>query len=232
MAHFGLFVESIAYPMATQVAHHTVVVFLGVLLDGLADVVDKAPRLGSLHTDFQALLGDTYQLFLLGRCLTYYIHTRGVSIIAVENRGKVDIDDVALLQDVVGLGYAVTHHLVDARTYTHGERRSLLVATIVQTGGNGVVQGTVVATNLVNLQRRHTRTNFLLHSVQHARIDDTRTADALYLLRGLNQFWRWHQRPFVFQIHDALVQFRRLLPSLAAPSSFYHSSRICLQRYE
>ena len=101
VSYFRFFVEVAPYSMTTQVAHHTVVVLLGMLLDGTANLVDTMPGLGGFHTNLQALLGDAHQLFLLRSCLTYYKHTRGIGIVAVENRGEVHIDDIALLQDMM-----------------------------------------------------------------------------------------------------------------------------------
>ena len=75
----------------------------------------------------------------------------------------------------------MTHHLVDACTYTHREGHGLFVATIVQTGGNSPMLSTKVTTDTVNLKCRHARTNRLTDSVQHARIDHAGTSDASYL---------------------------------------------------
>ena len=83
------------------------------LLDGVADVAHKRVRLGSLHTDFQAFLGHTYQLLLLRCRLADDEHTTGVSIVAVEDGRKIHVDDITLLQHVFLLGNTVTHHLVD-----------------------------------------------------------------------------------------------------------------------
>ena len=210
--------------MAAQVAHHAIVVLVGMLLDGPAYLVDAVPGFGSLHTYLQTFFGHTHQLFLLRSGLTYYIHTRGVGIVAVQNGGKVDIDDVALFQDVLGLGNAVTHHLVDAGADTHGEWRRLAVLhVVVQTGGYGSVLLTVVATDLVYLQRRHTSMNLSTYLVQYAVVDYRCASYALYLFWGFDEVARRHLPPLVFHVHDAFVKLCRLFAWLAMPSSFYHS---------
>ena len=63
----------------------------------------------------------------------------------------------------------------------------------------------------------------LFDSIQHTRINDTRTADALYLLGSFNKVTGGNLCSFILQIHDALIQLCRLFAGLTAPSSFYHS---------
>ena len=151
MSHLRLFMEVTPYSVTAQIAYHAIVILLGMFLDSLADVIDKTPRLGSLHSYLQTLLRDTHQLFLLRRCLTDDEHTRGVGIVTIEDSGEVDIDDVPLLQNVFCLGNTMTDHLVDTRTDTHGKRLRILIAAIVQTGGNRIVHSTIVAAYLINL---------------------------------------------------------------------------------
>ena len=137
-----------------MVVDDAIVVLVSMFLDGLAYLVDAVPRLGSLHANLQALLGDTHQLLFLRRGLTDDKHSRSIGIVTVEDGRKINVDDIALLQDVLCLGNTVTHHLVDAGTDTHRERRSLAITDIiVQTGGNGMMLRTIVATDLVYLQR-------------------------------------------------------------------------------
>ena len=154
MRHVGFFVEVAPYPMTAKVTNDAIVVLVSMFLDGLAYLVDAMPRFSSLHANLQALLGDTHQLFFLRSGLTDDKHSRSIGIVTVEDGREIDIDDIALLQNVLCLGNAVTHHLVDAGTDTHRERRSLAITDIiVQTGGNSMMLLTIVATDLVYLQR-------------------------------------------------------------------------------
>ena len=67
MHHIGLFVHGQAYAMTAQIAHNAIMILLGMLLNGMPDIADKAIRLGCLGTNLQTLLGHSHQLFFL-RC--------------------------------------------------------------------------------------------------------------------------------------------------------------------
>src|SRR5205814_4167562 len=73
-------------------------------------------------------------------------HAAGVAVPAVEDRGDVDIDDVARLQALVG-GNAVTDHVVD-----RGADR-LRVTAIAERRGDRLVVEDVVVAELVELSR-------------------------------------------------------------------------------
>ena len=60
-----LFVEFQSYAMSAEVAHNAIVIFLGMLLDGMADVANKAEWLSRLGTKLHAFLSHTPLLFLL-----------------------------------------------------------------------------------------------------------------------------------------------------------------------
>ena len=186
----------------------------------MADVAYETVRLSSLHANLQTLLGYTHQLFLLRRGLADDEHTAGIGIIAVENRGEVDVDDIALLKYIFLLGDTVTDDLVDRGADGHGERRGIIVATIVQAGGDGVMLLAVLATYLVDLQRVHPCVDLSCHLVEYTRIDDTRPTDTLNLLRSLDEFAGRHFLALVLPIHDGLVHLRGLLARQTVPSSF------------
>src|SRR4030095_2503187 len=87
--------------MAAEIAHHPVAMRLGMALDGVADVANgvAGPRL--LDAEHQALVGDIDELAGLQGYVTDEIHAAGVAVPAVEDRGHVDVDDVAVLQDLI-----------------------------------------------------------------------------------------------------------------------------------
>ena len=60
--------------------------------------------------------------------------------------GAIHVDDVALLEDVLGLGDAVTHHLVDAGAHALGE------SLVVEGCRRAAVTGGIVIDYLVNLK--------------------------------------------------------------------------------
>ena len=64
--YVGFFVEFDATSVAAQVAYHTVAVFLGMFLDGRADVSQACPRLCHTDTDVAAFAGHFDETFHLG----------------------------------------------------------------------------------------------------------------------------------------------------------------------
>ena len=107
----------------------------------------------------------------------------------------------------------MTHHLVDARA------AALRETLIIQRRRNAPMLRREVIHQLVNLQRRHTLTDLLLHQVQHCRIQHTRLADALNLFRRLNQFTLWHQTALILEIQNSPVHLRQRLSALHMPIS-------------
>ena len=204
--------------MPTQVAHHTIVISLAMLLDGIADVAHETPGLGSLHAYLEALLGHTHQLCLLGTGLADDEHARRVGIVAIQDGGEIYVDDVAFLENVGSLRYAVTHHFVDACADTLRE------TFIVQAGRDGIVLLAVFHADVVNLQSRHSCMNILCHFVEHAGVHHTSSTDALYLLGCLNQIARRNQFAPAFPVHYFFVEFRGSLSRQATPTSFLHNS--------
>jgi len=200
VANLGILVELEAHAMTREVAHHTVAMLVGIGFDGAADVVHITPGAGGLDADFQALLGHTDEP-LLGRSgLTDDKHARGVGIVAVEDGREVHIYNITLTQDIPGLGNAMTHHLVDACTHTHGE------TLIAQTCGHRTMIGAILTADLVNLQCRHAGMDFSLDGVKDASVDNTGAADALDLLWGLDQVPCGNDGSPALQFHNAAVK--------------------------
>ena len=181
MRHLRLLMELQSYAVSAEVADDAVMVFVGVLLDGVSYVAHEAIGLGCLHANLQTFLCHTHQLLLLWSGLADDEHARSVGVISVKDGGEVHVDDVALLKDVLLLGDAVADHLVDA--CADALRESL----VVKACGDGSVRRAVVVAYLVYLERAHSGTYVLCHFVKHTRIDDTTSADALYLFRGLDE---------------------------------------------
>ena len=117
--------ESIAHTVSAQVAHYAIVILVGMFLNGIANVANKAIGLGCLHAYLQTLLCHTHQLLLLRSGLANDEHTGSIGIIAIEYSGAVDVYDVSLAKYILSLGNAVANHLVDACAYTLG--KSLIV---------------------------------------------------------------------------------------------------------
>ena len=99
--------------MAAQVANHAIAVFLSMFLDGMTYVADISLGLSGLQAYLQTFLGDPHLVLFLRSGLTYYKHTRGIGKVAVYDGRHVYVDDVALLQHIPHLRYAVAYHFVD-----------------------------------------------------------------------------------------------------------------------
>ena len=66
MQNLRVFVEDAAYAMATVFAHHGIMIFLCVLLDGVAYIAQLHAGFYQLNTFVQALLGDLTQAVGVG----------------------------------------------------------------------------------------------------------------------------------------------------------------------
>ena len=108
----GAVVEQAADAVAAEIADDAVAVRLGMALDGVGDVAEMVagPRL--LDAEHQAFVGDVDQLARLQRDVADQVHAAGVAVPAVDDRGHVDVDDVAVLERLVA-GDAVADDMVD-----------------------------------------------------------------------------------------------------------------------
>mgnify|MGYP000588368552 CR=1 FL=1 len=117
-------------------------------------------------------MGDN-QALALGRDLTDAEHAARITKVAVQDRGAVDVDDVALVQHVRIAGDAVTDHVVDRGANALG------VALIVEVGRRAAVLDGVVVDHLVDLVGGHARGDVLAYVIEHAHVDGGRALDAL-----------------------------------------------------
>ena len=113
-------------------AHHAVAVPLRERLDDPADHVDAPTRLDRPDAALERLAGALDQQPRLLVDVAGEEGRVGVAVHAVEERGDVDVDDVAGLDDPA-VGDAVADHLVDARA------QRLREAAVAQRRGVGAV---------------------------------------------------------------------------------------------
>src|SRR5690606_17199398 len=118
--------------VAAELAHDAVAELVGQLLDRAADVPEI--RVGHGHGDavVEGAFGHFHQLFGVRGNRTHGEGARRVAVIAVQQAGHVDVDDVAFPQDLRP-GNAVADHVVDRRAHRFGK------AVVVQ--GRGVSPG-------------------------------------------------------------------------------------------
>ena len=110
--HFGAVVEQPADAVAAEIADDAVAVRFGVALDGVGDVAEMVAGPGLLEPEHQAFIGDVDQLARLHADVADEVHAAGVAVPAVDDRGHVDIDDVAVLERLVARD-AVADDMVD-----------------------------------------------------------------------------------------------------------------------
>ena len=221
--HFRFLMEMNAYAMTAEITNHAITILLAMLLDGMADVAYKAVRLGSLHTNLQTLLSHAYQLLLLRSSLAAYNkHTAGISIVTVHDGSHVHIDDVALFENILFLRNTVTNYLVDRSTNT------LRIAFIVEAGRNRIVILAVLHAKVIDFLCIDTRADHLSYSVETTGINDTALADALNLLRSLNQVAGRNQLTLIFPKHHLLVELSKRLSRQAMPSLFLNHCLVIL----
>ena len=119
MDHFGAIVEQAAEAVAAEIADDAVTVLFGMALDRMGDIAEAIAGLGLLEAEHQAFIGDIDQLPGLQRNVADQEHPAGIAMPAVENWGNIDIDDVAVLEDLVARD-AVAHDMVDRSAATLG----------------------------------------------------------------------------------------------------------------
>ena len=214
MLHLRLLVEFETHAVSAEVAHHSVTVFVGVLLDGVADVANKTIRLAGCDAHFEALLGYAHKAFLGGSSLADDVHTRSVGVIAVEDCGDVHIDDVALFEHHVVARNAVANLLVD------GDAATLRKALKTKRCGRCAVRNSVFVYEFVDFVGGHTGVDVFSHEVEERGIDDAAPAHTFYLPRREYQTAPRHEFALVLPIENLLVHLRKRLTLRHKPISF------------
>ena len=103
-------------PMTAVFAHDGHILLFGVTLNGMADIAQSHARSDHLDTDAHALVTDPCYTPRDNRRLTDEKHLAGVAVITVLNDRDIDIDDVAVLEDLAA-GDAVADLVIDRGTY-------------------------------------------------------------------------------------------------------------------
>ena len=225
MGYFRLFVEVESHAMTAQIAYHTIaVLLLGMLLNGVPNVANERVRLCCLHTNFETFLGNTHQFLFLWRCFSDDEHTACIGIIAINDARHVYVYDVALLQNVLFLGYSVAHHLIDAGADAFRK------ALVVEACGRGIVLLAERHTYIVNLLRVHSHVYSVGNSVQAACVYNTCTADSFNLFGCFYKVSSRHELAFLLEFHDFLIHFGGFLSRQTVPPSLfqYHCYRFKL----
>ena len=87
-------------------------------------------------------------------------------MIAIQNGGDIDIDDVTISQDLLGIGDAVAHHLINAGTNRFGKWIGALATGISQRSTFSTVGLRPTFCLIVELQGTNTGFNHWLQVIQ------------------------------------------------------------------
>ncbi|MCY1237412.1 hypothetical protein D9M72_501060 [compost metagenome] len=131
--HLRFVVVDAADAVPAVFAHHAEVLALRDRLDRVAHVAQRRAGLHLADAGAQGFVGRLHQPARQHAGRTDEEHAAGVAEPAVLVDGDVDVDDVARLQDLVGRGNAVAHHLV------HRGEDGLRIAQVAHVGGNGAL---------------------------------------------------------------------------------------------
>ena len=135
------------------------------LVDRCRDIAQVNPWLDGGEARLDGGLGRVDEALPLAVYRADAEHARGVGEVAVADGRHVDVDDVALLQDVVLVGNAMAHDFVDGRAHALGK------ALVVEVSRDGVVLDAVVVDPLVDLCRRDARLDVRGDVVERADVD-------------------------------------------------------------
>src|SRR5690606_38583981 len=129
----GLLVVDPADAVAAVLAHHAEALAFGVLLDRVADVAQGRTRLHRADAAEHGFPGHFDQAPGHHRRRAGEVHAAGIAVPAVLDDGDVDVDDVAVLQDLGLVRDAVADDVVDR------DAGRLGVAPVADVGRGGLL---------------------------------------------------------------------------------------------
>src|SRR5690606_14786161 len=160
--HLRLVVVDLADAVAAVLAHHREALGCGVALDGVADVAQGGTRLHRADAAPHRLGRGLDQAPGHHRRGAGVVHAAGVAVPAVLDHGDVDVDDVAVLEDLGGARDAVADDVVD------GDAGGLGVAPVADVGRDRVLHvDDVVVADAVQFLGAHPRLHVRGDHFQH-----------------------------------------------------------------
>jgi hypothetical protein len=157
--HLRIFVEFAADAVTDEVPDDAASLGLGVLLDGRADVAEPGPLAHLGDAELQRLAGHLGDVAGFGARRADVERGRRVAVEALVEGRHVDVDDVAVAQDLFP-GDAVADHVV------HGRAHALREAPVFQRGGVGTALHRVLVHDVVDVVGRHARSELFTHEEQ------------------------------------------------------------------
>ena len=160
MNNIWLLVELNSNAMTTQITHNAITILLCVLLNCMTNITNKRIGFCGFSTYFKAFFSYSNQAFLLWSCLTAYNkHTTCIGKITIYNRCHINIDDIALLKNILLLWNTMANNLIYTST------NALRITFIIQTSRNGVMIFAILHTNIIYFLRIHSYMNGLCNGI-------------------------------------------------------------------
>ena len=132
-----------------QIPDHAVSEGFRVRLDRLGNIVEMIPGFGVFYTFKETFSRHFDEFCRLRTDLAYRVGPGGVRVIAFVDHAGVQADDVALLDDVMAVGNAVHHLIVDGYADRGG------IAVVILKGRDAAVAADNLFPQPVDIQRGH-----------------------------------------------------------------------------
>ena len=191
--------------MAAELAHHRKALRVSIFVHRGAHIAQQPPRLHRSKACLQRLLGFLHQAALLVGHLADAEHARGVGIVAIQDGGAVDVDDITVFQHIVGRRDAVADHFVDGRA------DAFRIALVIKVCRDASMLDGVIINPFVDLLGANACADPLGHEVQYADVDGSAFLDALDLLRRFQQAALGNLEALLIEALQALVEIEMAL---------------------
>ena len=103
--------KHLADAVTTVFTHDAAVIAFGVALDGVTYIPQRDARFDHLDANLHAVIGNLAKTCALDGGFADLKHAAGVAVVLVFNHGDVDVDDIAVLENLAGW-YAVADLMV------------------------------------------------------------------------------------------------------------------------
>ena len=173
--------ELAANSVAAVLLDHGVAVLAAQLVHRRTHVAQVPPGAHGRKARLDGLFACLDQAPALVRDLANAVHAAGVREVPALDGGHVNVDDVAILKDVLLVGEAVADDVVDRGAHAVG------IALEVEVGRYGVVRREVLLDPAVDVHGRDTCGDVLANVVEYAHVDGGRGLDALDVRGGLEE---------------------------------------------
>ncbi len=112
MQNLGLFMVLAANAVPAIFTHHTEAFTMSDALNGITDITQRRTRAHCMNTGAGCFVGRLDKTFCQGADLPDQIHTAGIAVPAILDDRDIDIDDIAIFQNIGGRRYAMTDHCI------------------------------------------------------------------------------------------------------------------------